>query len=135
MSWAWSLNIYRGLPCGAGQEYFYPALFSNTPWFQAFSLVLCQGHPLVTDGVVSRGSAHPSISKMRYLSLVIHNTTNESSAHKGGFLANAWVSALSLHYRVLEGLGLCYVEQPAFLLWLSSRDCLSFILPIPLLCL
>ena len=109
---------------------------SQTPLcFKPFSLVLRQDHPLGTDGVVSRGSARPSISKMRYLSLVIHNTTNEPSARKGQFPASAWVSTLSKHYCVLEGLGLCYIEYPAFLLWLSSRGCLSFIPPIPLLCL
>ena len=107
-------------------------ILQNTTLFQALSVLLCQDHSLEIDGVVSRGSARPSISKMRYLSLVIHNTTNESSARKGQFRVSAWVSAFSKHYCVIEGLGPCYVEHPAFLLWLSSRDSLSFIPPIPL---
>lgn len=78
-------------------------------------------HP---DGVIRHELAHPSTSKVRYLSLVV--TINQRIPRRQILVRRSCMCVCSFkallcaHYSVLNRLGLCSVEQPPFLFWLSS---------------
>lgn len=112
ISWAWSLNIYRGLPCGALQAYLYtafsqpPLCFKRPPSYSVKAGLSLQMELLTMDWL------EPSIFRMRYLSLVVPNTTKESSTTKansqelhGGLLFHSTtVSSMSLAFTMPSNL-------------------------------